>query len=124
MVDSAGTGAWHVGEAPDRRSAATALARGYDLSQLRARQAIASDFHDFDYILAMDNSNFSNLDRIRPASGRARLSLFLEFAEGVSESEVPDPYYDSERGFEHVLDLIENAADGLLSHIRRHHKLA
>ena len=124
MVDSAGTGAWHVGESPDERSASTALARGYDLSQLRARQAITSDFLDFDYILAMDSNNLRDLGSIRPESSRARLSLYLDFATGVSVSEVPDPYYDSERGFEHVLDLIENAADGLLAHIRRQHELA
>jgi low molecular weight protein-tyrosine phosphatase len=118
-VDSCGTGAWHVGEAPDGRATATAARRGYDLSSLRARQVVSRDFDEFDYILAMDFTNLSELQAHCPRGFNGHLGLFLEFAEGLNEREVPDPYYDSTDGFDHVLDLIESASDGLLKDIQR-----
>lgn len=114
LTDSAGTAAYHVGNPPDRRSGAAASVRGYDLSHLRARQAIVEDFYRFDYILAMDNSNFSDLQAIAPQDGKAELRLFLDYATTVATSEVPDPYYGGDDGFGQVLDLVEAASEGLL----------
>ncbi|MCO4757629.1 MAG: low molecular weight phosphotyrosine protein phosphatase [Oceanospirillaceae bacterium] len=118
-VDSAGTAAYHVGNSPDSRSVSAARSRGYDLSTLRARQAVEADFQRFDYILAMDHSNLENLKDLCPESYEGHLGLFLDFAPTISESEVPDPYYGGSDGFGHVLDLVEEAAEGLLADIRR-----
>ncbi len=117
-VDSAGTAAYHVGNSPDKRSTAAAKKRGYDLSVLRARQAVEADFLEFDYILAMDHENLSNLQRIKPDNSNSHLGLFLDFTQ-INEDEVPDPYYGGDAGFEHVLDLVESASAGLLAHIKR-----
>lgn len=122
VVDSAGTGDWHIGRKPDRRAAAAALARGYDLDALRARQVAASDFRAFDYILAMDAQNLSDLRALQPADFDGELALFLSYGDSDTR-EVPDPYYGDGAGFEHVLDLVENAADGLLEALRRRHRL-
>lgn len=121
-VDSAGTGDWHIGRAPDRRAAATALQRGYDLSALRARQVSAADFARFDYILAMDAQNLRDLQRLRPAHFGGELDLFLRYGKSGLR-EVPDPYYGESDGFAHVLDLVEEAAEGLLRAIARQHRL-
>jgi len=118
LVDSAGTAAWHIGKSPDSRSTAAAAKRGYDLSPLRARQAVAADFEQFDYVLAMDKENLTNLQRICPNGAKSAPQLFLyEFGRRVNEQEVPDPYYGGEDGFEHVLDLVEDACDDLLQDI-------
>ena len=117
-VDSAGTAAYHVGNPPDQRSAATALKRGYDLSSLRARQALSDDFNQFDYILVMDQENLFDLRQIAPVNGKAELKLFLEYASELPEREVPDPYYGGSAGFDHVLDLVEAASEGLLQEIQ------
>lgn len=117
QVDSAGTGDWHVGKAPDSRTRQTALRRGYDLSAQRARQVEAADFQRFDLILAMDQSNLRNLQALRPANARADLDLYLRRYE-LALDEVPDPYYGGEDGFEQVLDLIEQASDALLVEIK------
>ncbi|TQV81321.1 low molecular weight phosphotyrosine protein phosphatase [Exilibacterium tricleocarpae] len=122
-VDSAGTGAWHLGNEPDSRAAAAAQSRGYDLSGLRARQADAGDFDQFDYILAMDRQNLRELKSLRPAAYDGRLDLLLNFGSHPDFAEVPDPYYGGVKGFELVLDLVENAADGLLADIRRNFSL-
>jgi protein-tyrosine phosphatase len=116
-IDSAGTSNWHIGSRPDPRAIEAASARGIDLSGLRGRQVIARDFSEFDYVIAMDHENYANLSRLATPEQAAKLHLFLEFAEGVSEVEVPDPYFGSAGGFPHVLDLIENASKGLLNHI-------
>nr|WP_324259012.1 low molecular weight protein-tyrosine-phosphatase [Cellvibrio fontiphilus] len=118
-VDSAGTGDWHIGKAPDSRTVAAARKRGYDLSVLRARQVKASDFDEFDYVLAMDKANLADLQRIKPEHFAGHLGLFLEFGNRSDYREVPDPYYGGADGFELVLDLVEAAAEGLLSHIRQ-----
>lgn len=117
-VDSAGTHAYHVGEPPDRRAAAAAARRGIDLSALRGRRVEPSDFHRFDYILAMDRENLSNLLAIAPPGQESKARLFLEFGTQRSITEVPDPYYGGADGFDRVLDLIEDAAQGLLRDIR------
>lgn len=120
IVDSAGTGDWHIGKAPDTRTVVAARQRGYDLSVLRARQVTARDFDEFDYVLAMDKANLLDLQRIRPSSYAGHLGLFLDFGSRDDYREVPDPYYGGHDGFELVLDLVEDAAQGLLNHIRNH----
>ncbi len=122
-VDSAGTGGWHIGNPPDRRAAAAARQRGYDLSALRARQVAAEDFARFDYLLAMDADNLQHLDALQPADFDGELGLFLGYGSGSGVLEVPDPYFGGDGGFEHVLDLIEGASDGLLDHILQRHRL-
>lgn len=122
ITDSAGTHAYHIGEQPDRRAQQTALKRGIDLSDLRGRKAIANDFHEFDYVLAMDNENYHNLKSICPSGHEEKLKLFLDFSEEFSETEVPDPYYGGEQGFEHVFDLVESASRGLLADIKNRFK--
>ncbi|MCB1646694.1 MAG: low molecular weight phosphotyrosine protein phosphatase [Pseudomonadales bacterium] len=117
-IDSAGTGGWHQGEAPDERAQAAAAARGYDLSQIRARQVTATDFDHFDYVLAMDSDNLRNLQYIRPAASKAKLALFMDYATDVTETEVPDPYYGGVNGFEQVLDMVEAASEGLIATIK------
>ena len=116
-IDSAGTSDWHVNKSPDGRTVKAAAKRGYDLSSFRGRQAVADDFEHFDYILAMDESNLSNLRAIAPANHRAHLGLFLDFADNFDQQEVPDPYYGGADGFELVLDLIEDASDGFLEQV-------
>ena len=117
-ADSAGTGAWHVNEAPDPRSQEAAQQRGINLSDQRARQIIPGDFHEFDYLLAMDEGNLSRLIDLCPSGFGGRLSLFLEFAPELGHREVPDPYYGEEKGFEIVLDLIVAASRRLLTDIQ------
>lgn len=117
-VDSAGTHAYHVGEAPDPRAQAAARRRGVELNTLRARKAKADDFEVFDYILVMDDDNYQNLELICPPGHEEKLRLFLEYAPAVREREVPDPYYGGDSGFERVLDLIEVASEGLLADIQ------
>lgn len=116
-VDSAGTADWNIGNAPDPRTVAAASLRGYDLAPLRARQVSTTDFENFDYILAMDNDNLANLRKLAPANYAGHLGLFLEFAQQHRETEVPDPYHLNDAGFEQVLDMVEDASAGLLTHI-------
>jgi protein-tyrosine phosphatase len=118
-IDSAGTAGYHVGDAPDSRSQAAALRRGYDMAPLRARIVEERDFERFDLILAMDTNNLEVLRRRAPAQYRERVRLFLEFAPECGFDEVPDPYYGGPAGFEQVLDLVEEASRGLLSHLRK-----
>ena len=122
-IDSAGTHAYHVGEPPDQRSQAAARKRNIDLSSQRARKVRVDDFHEFDYILAMDKSNYAELENLVSGKHNGKLKLFLEFAQTASTREVPDPYYGGPHGFEHVLDLVEAASTGLLNSIREQHKL-
>ena len=118
-TDSAGTIDYHTGGKADRRARETASKRGIDLSDLRARQVTIEDFEKFDYILAMDHSNFDDLNALCPPGIEDRLHLFLDFAPNRKEQEVPDPYYGGAAGFERVFDLVEEASKGLLEHIRR-----
>lgn len=121
-VDSAGTGDWHLGRGPDKRALQHAAQRGYDMSELRARLAIAEDFYQFDYILAMDRQNFNSLRAIQPNNTSCKLALFLDFCQNPVYSEyeeVPDPYYGGDSGFDLVLDLVEDASAGLLEHIKQ-----
>ena len=120
-IDSAGTHDYHIGDAPDGRTQRAAAQRGYDMSKLRGRQVEVADFARFDYVLAMDEANLYILKHLRPRDSASHLGLFLEFAEKHDEREVPDPYYGGAQGFEHVLDLVEDAANGLLRHIKQQH---
>jgi protein-tyrosine phosphatase len=119
-IDSAGTGGWHVGEAPDQRAAQAARARGIRLVS-RARQVRAEDFDDFDLILAMDRSNERALSRLAPdEQARAKVRMLREFdptCAAGDDLDVPDPYYDADEGFEIVLDQIQAACAGLLEHV-------
>lgn len=116
-IDSAGTHGYHIGKAPDNRSQAAGKARGYDFSGLQCRRVSEDDFAHYDYILAMDASNLKNLKEMSDPEFHHKIRLFLEFAES-DEQEVPDPYYGGQRGFELVLDLIEEASDGLIKALR------
>jgi protein-tyrosine phosphatase len=116
-VDSAGTHAYHIGETPDERSQATALEHGYDLSTQRARKVEKVDLDTFDYVLAMDKPNEYSLNKLATEKQRGRIHLFMDFAPERSESEVPDPYYGGDQGFENVLAMVEVASQGLLNHI-------
>ncbi len=116
-VDSAGTHAYHAGELPDKRARQVAAKRGYDLAGLRARRVRDQDFSHFDHILAMDRQNLEFLRRSCPTEYLPKLGLFLDYANGSTLDEVPDPYYGSSEGFENVLDLCEQAARGLVESI-------
>ena len=119
-IDSAGTHAYHVGNPPDPRSQEAARKRNIDLSTQRARRVSPEDFEVFDYIIAMDESNRDDLLAICPSGHEEKVRLFLEFAD-TEQTEVPDPYYGQGRGFEIVLNLVEDAAEGLLAHIKEKH---
>lgn len=116
-MDSAGTGDWHLGKRPDDRACRAAASRGYDLSELTARQVSVEDFQRFDLILAMDQDNLKRLKALQPSNGRAELDLFLRRF-NLAEEAVPDPYYGGDGGFDHVLDLIEQGSGALLNELR------
>ncbi|KQZ29537.1 protein tyrosine phosphatase [Mesorhizobium sp. Root552] len=115
-LDSAGTGGWHAGSAPDPRSVAIAASHGIDISGQKARKVNADDFSRFDLILAMDRSNVEELQRLAPAAARERIHLFLEFADG-NVRDVPDPYYGGPDGFAAVYRMIRDASDVLSSRL-------
>ena len=121
LIDSAGTHDYHIGAPPDLRTQRAAQQRGYDMSMLRGRQAEEGDFRRFDYVLAMDRANLAILQRITPPDSVTRARLFLEYARHHAEREVPDPCYGGADGFERVLDMVEDAAQGLLEEIRQRH---
>ncbi|MFZ6843346.1 low molecular weight protein-tyrosine-phosphatase [Undibacterium sp. RuTC16W] len=114
QLDSAGTHAYHIGEQPDLRSQEFAMKRGIDLSGQRARKVVADDFGKFDLIIAMDKHNLAMLEKICPAAYQHKLSLMMSYATHSDADEVPDPYYGGARGFDQVLDYIEDASDGLI----------
>jgi protein-tyrosine phosphatase len=118
-IDSAGTADYHIGEPPDRRAVAAARRRGYDIAGLRARLVQPEDFERFEFVLAMDRANLSELQSRRPPNARSKVALFLEFAPDSGVAEVPDPYYGGIEDFEQVLDLCETAARGLLTGLAR-----
>lgn len=117
LLDSAGTHAYHVGESPDGRSQRAALARGINISQQRARQVTLADLDHFDMLLAMDEQNYRGLQQLASSDAqRQRIRRMMEFAPALPEREVPDPYYgEGGQGFERVLNLLEHAAEGLLT---------
>ena len=136
-VDSAGTGAWHVGERADERARATARARGFELAS-RARQFTRDDFERFDYVIAMDRSNRRDLVRMAPdRAAEQSIHLFRAFdpenagdrrqgpegSGGDADLDVPDPYYGGPRGFEDVFDICERTCRALLEHVIESHGL-
>lgn len=118
-IDSAGTHAFHIGKAPDARAQAAAARRDIDISGLRGRQAGEADFLHYDYVLAMDHENYEHLRALCPAGYESKLRLFLEYATRTTERAVPDPYYGTHSGFDRVLDMIEDAAAGLLADVQK-----
>lgn len=118
-IDSAGTHAYHKGAPPDQRAQATAKERGVDLSDLRARTVKEKDFNEFDYILAMDEDNYSILIEQCPEDSRSKVQLFMHYAPHLNRREVPDPYYGGIKGFENVFAMIDEASKGLLADIEQ-----
>ncbi|HYE27010.1 MAG TPA: low molecular weight protein-tyrosine-phosphatase [Allosphingosinicella sp.] len=112
-IDSAGTGDWHIGHPPDRRAAAVAARNGADISGLRARRVTPDDFRRFDHIVALDADNLRDLERLRPADGKAQLSLLLDHAEGRSGEAVADPYYGDDSHFDAAWADVSAGAEGL-----------
>ena len=121
FIDSAGTHDYHIGDKPDARAQHAARQRGYDMSEMRGRQVGEDDFRNFDYVLAMDSANLAILQQIVPPNSNTKARLLLEFSRHHRERDVPDPYYGGADGFERVLDMVEDAAQGLLEEIRQKH---
>jgi protein-tyrosine phosphatase len=119
QVDSAGTHSWHGGQPPDRRAIKHAARRGYDLENLRARVVTPADFERFDLILAMDWDNLSELEDRCPPEHRTKLGRLTQHARQFASPVVPDPYQGGPEGFDHVLDLVEDACAGLVEHLAR-----
>ncbi len=119
VVDSAGTHTYHAGAPPDPRAQRAAQRRGIDLSGQRARVFDIEDFARFDLVLAMDQLNQAMLMDLVPTGSPDQIRLFLEFAPQLNQTDVPDPYYGGSNGFEHVLDLAEEASIGLIEHLQR-----
>jgi len=117
-VDSAGTHGYHVGEPPDERAQAHAARRGYDLSAQRARTLTRSDFTDHDLLLVMDDNNEHAARALCPPGSKARLHRLADFCTTLQAHEVPDPYYGGKDGFEHVLDVVEDACRGVLQRLQ------
>lgn len=118
-IDSAGTHAFHVGEAPDARAQAAARKRGYEITPCEARQVSTDDFREFDLILAMDWENLSAMQQQCPKQYQHKLMLLMRFANEFEEATVPDPYYGGPEGFSKVLDYIEDACQGVLELVRK-----
>ena len=116
-VDSAGTEDYHIGEPPDRRSLASALARGYDASAHRARQVDAADFDRFDKLLVMDRVNLRALTRMAPGEGHDKIAMFLPWAGVVDPHDLPDPYYGQAQDFDNVVTFAEHGIDGLIARL-------
>jgi len=116
-IDSAGTHGYHVGHTPDARATATALNFGVDISHLRARKVSVSDFNDYDLMIAMDRSNFEDLQRIQPAGSKASLKMMMHYHPQAQPEEVPDPYYGEMDGFTYMCELLQSATLGLLKDV-------
>lgn len=113
-LDSAGTGAWHIGNAPDPRAIAVAARHGIDISNLRGRQVEPADFSRFDLVLCMDARNLRVLRQLSPLNAPHKAHLFMDHA-GMGETDVPDPYYGREDGFENVYQMIREASEALVA---------
>lgn len=117
-IDSAGTIGAHAREKPDHRAMKAGQARNYSFDKIKARKVTAKDFDDFDLVLAMDHANVKDLNKVAPAHLQYKIELFLDYAYNFPEQEVPDPYYGGPKGFEFVLDLIEDASNGLIQQLK------
>ena len=122
-IDSAGTHAYHIGDAPDLRAQKAARDRGVELKHLRARKVVDVDFEQFDYILVMDDENYQAVDQSCPDEFKHKVALFLDYAPHLASREVPDPYYGGAYGFERVLDMVEAASEGLLTALQQRGEL-
>jgi len=122
LVDSAGTHSYHIGSPPDLRSQAMAQSRGVDLTGLRARRFVSTDFTEFDYLLGMDHANLADMLALKPDATGARIKLMLDYSDRFEQQEIPDPYF-GEDGFDLVFDMIDDAARGLLRDIRSQHEI-
>lgn len=123
LIDSAGTGDWHIGAPPDQRAQQAATQRGYELAALRGRQIAATDFERFDLLIAMDDKNVAALRQVCPPGQRDKIRLLMEFAPQTDSRwsgtrEVTDPYFGGAEGFEQVLDQCEAACRGLIAVLR------
>lgn len=118
IVDSAGTADWHAGRPPDDRAVAVAARNGVEAGHLRARQVRTSDFRDFDFIIALDGQNLSDLQAIQPKDGVAELSLLLDHVEGRGGEDVDDPYYGDDGAFDRTWQDVTSAAKNLVSRLR------
>ncbi|RKE35215.1 protein-tyrosine phosphatase [Paraburkholderia sp. BL23I1N1] len=123
LVDSAGTGDWHIGQPPDDRAQRAAGRRGYELAGLRGRQIAAADFERFDLLIAMDDKNVAALRQVCPGAQRDKIRLLMEFVPDADgrwggAHEVVDPYFGGAEGFEQVLDQCEAACGGLIAALR------
>ncbi len=118
IIDSAGIVGSHAREKPDHRAQKAGIARGYSFDNIKARKVTPQDFEKFDMILAMDNQNVKDLLKVAPAGLEDKIQLFLEYAENFEDQEVPDPYYGGAKGFQYVLDLVEDASDGLIKQLK------
>jgi protein-tyrosine phosphatase len=123
VIDSAGTHVSHKGDPADARAQRFAAQRGYDLSTLRTRQLMKEDFARFDYLLAMDDNNLAAMTRASPAEHTGKLSLLMRYGAKGEPIGIPDPYYGGAQGFERVLNMVEDAAQGFLRHIRTEYRL-
>ncbi len=123
-VASAGTHGYHIGEVPDQRAQQAATRRGYDLSRIRARKVVPQDLDYFDMILAMDRNALEELRLICPPERSGRLGLFMDYSVAFDKDEVPDPYYGSGQGFDLVLDMVEDASQGLIDKVKERLVLA
>jgi protein-tyrosine phosphatase len=119
VIDSAGTCDFHIGNPPDRRAQTVLRTKNIDISALRARQVTADDFAEFDYILAMDQTNLKDLQRLAPKDYKGCLKLFLDYAPGAGAREVPDPYLGDYGGFQRVFDMLTQASRGLLDELAK-----
>jgi protein-tyrosine phosphatase len=118
LVESAGTGDWHVGDPPDPRAQAVALKNGVDISRYQARQVCAADFRSFTQIVALDHHNLADLQRLRPADATVTLSLLLDHVPGREGQGVADPYYGVDAGFDVTWAEVTAGAEGLIRALR------
>lgn len=119
LIDSAGTGGWHVGNGPDPRSVVTALKRGVDISGIRARQLHLDDYKNFQHLIALDETHLSHMMNLKPAKSAAQISLLMHHDVARKWNDVPDPYYGSQHDFDLAYDLIAAGVDGLLATLHK-----
>jgi protein-tyrosine phosphatase len=118
-IDSAGTHAGQLARAPDSRAQTTTIQRGFDIATQRSRLVSANDFHAFDHIIALDKSVKNALDALAPAGHGAKVALMMDYAAHMGVDEVPDPFHGTHADYEHALDLISEAAHGLVEHFEQ-----
>lgn len=122
VADSSGTAAYHIGEKPDERSLANAEKNGVIYTH-RGRQVKRDDFHQFDYVFAMDNANHRDLQHLMPKEPKAKLMMMRDFDQEATGSNVPDPYYGGEDGFQKVFEILDDSVNNLIDHLLEEHKL-